>query len=136
MIILATMLCFTGNWGLSPAYDVVPHPQHGGTLAMAMTREGDAISSEANVLKECQHFGYDREEARVDLQVMAQRIMDEYGQVLEETGLEEADVPDLAASFGLARAIAGEAGPGGSQMPSWEDGAALGQEATAERIQP
>jgi len=109
-----------GHWGLSPAYDIVPHPQHGGTLAMAMTREGTAIVNVENVLRACENFGYDPEEARIDLQMMAQRVMDGWESVLRETGFEPGDISDLAASFMFARKVSEAAGAPGRVRPSWE----------------
>ena len=108
-----------GRWGLSPAYDVVPHPKHGGTLAMGITPEGDAIVNESNLLRACSHFGYDEEDARLDLQIMASRVLDGYESVLRETGFECADIPDLADSFALARELGGRP-QGRSFVPSWE----------------
>jgi serine/threonine-protein kinase HipA len=107
-----------GNWGLSPAYDVVPHPQHGGTLSMAMTRDGDAIVNVENVLRACENFGYELEEGRNDLLVMAERVMGGWESVLRETGFEPGDIPDLAASFTLAREVADTLSE--RSRPSWE----------------
>jgi len=108
-----------GHWSLSPAYDVVPHPAHAGTLAMAMTRDGGAIVSRNNVLGACESFGYEFEEAHIDLQVMAQRIMEGWESILRETGLEPRDIPDLAASFKLAREVSEALVVAGHLQPSW-----------------
>ena len=109
-----------GAWGLSPAYDLVPHPQHGGTLAMAMNRDGAAIINVENVLGACETFGYAREEADIDLRIMASRIMHGYESVLRETGLDSNDIPDLAASFNLARTVCESAGASSRLIASWE----------------
>ncbi len=109
-----------GHWGLSPAYDVVPHPQHGGMLAMAIARDGSAVVSEENLLHASTSFGYEPDEARVDLQVMAQRVMDGWESVLRETGFEPSDISNLVMSFTLAREIAENAVLARHLRPSWE----------------
>jgi serine/threonine-protein kinase HipA len=52
-----------GRWGLADAFDIAPYITFSGTLAMAITREGSALATTANLLATCGHFGYDRTEA-------------------------------------------------------------------------
>ena len=52
-----------GRWGLSQAFDIAPYIPFSGTLAMAITREGSALATTVNLLRSCDNFGYEPEEA-------------------------------------------------------------------------
>jgi len=52
-----------GRWGLSEAFDIAPYLTFSGTLAMAITRDGSALASTGNLLKSCDNFAYDAQEA-------------------------------------------------------------------------
>ena len=45
------------------AFDIAPHITFSGTLAMAITREGSALATRANLLRNCDNFGYEPKEA-------------------------------------------------------------------------
>lgn len=52
-----------GRWGLSEAFDIAPYITFSGVLAMAITREGSALATTANLLRSCDNFGYEPKEA-------------------------------------------------------------------------
>ena len=45
------------------AFDIAPHITFSGTLAMDITREGSALATRANLLGNCDNFGYEPKEA-------------------------------------------------------------------------
>jgi serine/threonine-protein kinase HipA len=63
-----------GRWGLADAFDIAPYITFSGTLAMAITREGDSAATTANLLKNCDNFGYEKTEARHYLEQTKQSI--------------------------------------------------------------
>lgn len=53
-----------GRWTLSEAFDIAPYITFSGTLAMAITREGSSAATTANLVRNCDSFGYEETEAR------------------------------------------------------------------------
>jgi serine/threonine-protein kinase HipA len=53
-----------GRWGLAAAFDIAPYITFSGTLAMAITRDGDSTATTSNLLKNCDNFDYEKAEAR------------------------------------------------------------------------
>lgn len=57
------VLCVDGRWSLSPAYDIAPYITFNASLAMSITREGHAQAARWTLLRDCDTFGYDEDEA-------------------------------------------------------------------------
>lgn len=52
-----------GRWGLADAFDIAPYITFSGTLAMAITREGSSVATTENLVKTCENFAYNPDEA-------------------------------------------------------------------------
>jgi len=63
-----------GRWGLSDAFDIAPYITFSGTLAMAITRDGSSLATTENLLKTCENFADDREEAAWYVQEVRQTV--------------------------------------------------------------
>lgn len=57
------VLCRDGRWGLSPAFDIAPYTLFGGTLALDVTRERHQVAARWALVRDCETFGYDEEQA-------------------------------------------------------------------------
>ncbi len=75
-----------GRWRLADAFDIAPYPTFSGTLAMAVTREGDMTASRANLLKDCELFGYAREEARHHIAQCEAVLTVDWSTVIQDSG--------------------------------------------------
>lgn len=75
-----------GRWGLADAFDIAPYITFSGTLAMAMTREGDSAATTVNLLKNCDNFGYEKAEALHYLEQTMQTISTGWGHALAGCG--------------------------------------------------
>jgi serine/threonine-protein kinase HipA len=75
-----------GRWGLADAFDIAPCITFSGTLAMAMTREGDSAATPVNLLKNCDNFGYEKAEALYYLAQSKQKIASGWGHELTQCG--------------------------------------------------
>lgn len=58
------LLCRNGQWGLADAFDIAPYITFSGTLAMALTRDGQMAATQAHLLQDAARFGYAQDEAR------------------------------------------------------------------------
>lgn len=58
------VLCVDGRWALSPAYDIAPYITFNGSLAMSITRDGHMRAARWALLRDCDTFGYEEDEAR------------------------------------------------------------------------
>lgn len=75
-----------GRWGLADAFDIAPYLTFSGTLAMAITREGDSAATTVNLLKNCDNFGYGKAEALDYLEQTMQTISTGWGNELAGCG--------------------------------------------------
>jgi serine/threonine-protein kinase HipA len=76
-----------GRWGLADAFDIAPYITFSGTLAMAITRDGDSAATTMNLLKNCDNFGYEKAEAQHYLEQSQQTISTGWEHTLAEFGL-------------------------------------------------
>lgn len=77
-----------GGWTLSPAFDIAPYPVFSKTLAMAITRDGSSIASTANLLRNCDNFGYETAEARAFIERAKDVVAREFEVEIEAAGFE------------------------------------------------
>ena len=75
-----------GRWGLSEAFDIAPYITFSGTLAMAITRDGSAMATTENLLKSCDNFAYDLEEAAQYIEQCKETIAKGWGEELAACG--------------------------------------------------
>ena len=75
-----------GRWGLSDAFDIAPYITFSGTLAMAITREGSAIATTANLLKSCENFGYGPTDAADYVEMTRETVANGWGDELISSG--------------------------------------------------
>ena len=88
-----------GRWALSPAYDIAPPATFGGTLAMDVTREGDSVASRWALLRECQSFGYEDDEASEFIDAAVDAVRTRWPAEVKAQGFEVADVPAPTTSW-------------------------------------
>lgn len=82
-----------GRWGLSPAFDISLYITFSGTLAMAITREGSALATAENLLKSCENFAYDAQEAAHYIEGTKQMIAQAWPAELVALGLPATHLP-------------------------------------------
>lgn len=87
------------GWNLSPAYDLVPHPQQSHTrqLGLGIGKRG-RIASYENALSEAARFGLNVQEA----EQVALEVLDgvyAWDQILRESGVSEVDVTAVRSAF-------------------------------------
>lgn len=80
------LLFRNGRWRLSEAFDIAPYITFAGTLAMAITRDGSSLATRANLLKNCDTFGYELDEARQHIEHAKTVIAQGWTQELEASG--------------------------------------------------
>lgn len=80
-------LLHRGNrWGLAPAFDIAPYITFSGTLAMAITREGSSLATTANLVRNCDNFGYEVAGAREYIEACKQTIAARWAEELKACG--------------------------------------------------
>lgn len=82
-----------GHWRLSPAFDIAPYITYSGTQAMAITRDGSAIVTRANLLKDCASFSLTRDQAEDFLDQAIARVPDLWAEAATGAGFPEDAVP-------------------------------------------
>ena len=80
------LLCRNGQWGLADAFDIAPYITFSGTLAMAITRDGSAIATTANLLKNCDNFGYEPAQATQYIERAKETVAGHWGGELRACG--------------------------------------------------
>lgn len=88
-----------GGWRLSPAYDLVPHPQQGLTRMLALGVGADGReASLRNALSRCAAFGLHEDEAKAIVRDMAGRCRG-WEEHYRSSGVPATDLPRLATCF-------------------------------------
>jgi serine/threonine-protein kinase HipA len=81
------------GWTLSPAFDIAPYAQFSGSLAMAVNREGSHRPAAADLLRDCESFGYDRVEAIEVMRGMIDAVMQAWPAAVQEAGFDASELP-------------------------------------------
>lgn len=82
-----------GGWTLAPAFDIAPYPVFSKVLAMAITREGSSVATRANLLKNCDNFGYGMEEAQAFIEQAGRTVDEGFAQELRSAGFDGDELP-------------------------------------------
>ncbi len=82
-----------GRWGLADAFDIAPFITFSGTLAMAITRNGSAMATTANLLENCDNFSYDAAQARDYIEQTRTIIAERWSAELERAGFDPQTLP-------------------------------------------
>lgn len=82
-----------GHWRLSKAFDIAPYITYLGTQAMAVTRDGSAIASKANLLKDCASFGMRRDQAQDFIEQAIDRLPALWAETAETAGFSKEVAP-------------------------------------------
>lgn len=80
------------HWGLSPAFDIAPHPLYNGTQAMTVNRDGTFIAGRQAFLRSCELFGYEKGEASGYIDFCLDKIATRWPEIMEEAGHAEQEV--------------------------------------------
>ena len=75
-----------GNWTLADAFDIAPYITFSGTLAMAVTRDGDSMATSHNLLMNCDNFGWERAEARQFIERCRDTVAQGWSEELADCG--------------------------------------------------
>jgi serine/threonine-protein kinase HipA len=75
-----------GLWRLADAFDIAPYITFSGTLAMAITRDGSAVATTENLLKNCDNFGYERAQASHYIEQSKETVATQWGNELRACG--------------------------------------------------
>ncbi len=113
-----------GGWRLSPAYDLVPHPQQSYTrqLGLGVGAMG-RIASYENAMSESARFGLKRQRAQQIAQEVLSRVKD-WERIMRESGVTTGDVDAIRSAFLPESVVSGfpktaaNAIPAGSAKPS------------------
>lgn len=87
------VLCVDGKWSLSPAYDIAPYFTFGGALAMSITREQHARAARWALLRDCETFGYEEEEANHFIDVAIGKMVETWESERSALGFRPDDAP-------------------------------------------
>lgn len=82
-----------GHWRLSKAFDIAPYITYSGTQAMAVTRDGSAIGSKANLLKDCTSFGMRKDQAQDFIEQVIDRLPVLWAETAEAAGFSKEHAP-------------------------------------------
>ncbi|MGY0196525.1 type II toxin-antitoxin system HipA family toxin [Leptothrix sp. BB-4] len=82
-----------GQWRLADAFDIAPYTTFSGTLAMAVTRDGNMAATTANMLRDCERFGYPAEEGRRYIEDCRDEIARSWPLEVQACGLPAEDLP-------------------------------------------
>ncbi len=82
-----------GHWRLAPAFDIAPYLTYSGTQAMAITRSGGSIATQANLLQDCQGFACSQDEARAFITHARAVLLDRWPQLVRSCGYEPEQLP-------------------------------------------
>jgi serine/threonine-protein kinase HipA len=82
-----------GRWGLADAFDIAPYITFSGTLAMAITRDGSAAATTANLLKNCDNFAYGDKEARQYIEQTRKTVADRWPAEVAQQGFAPQTLP-------------------------------------------
>jgi len=81
------------GWQLSPAFDIAPYGMFSKTLSMAVNRDSSVSASAAALLRDCESFGYKREEA-IEYIEHAVAVLDKtWRDAVERSGYTDKDMP-------------------------------------------
>lgn len=77
-----------GAWRLSPAFDIHPSGSYRGQQALAVNRAGSRVGSRANLLADCEIFGWGVSEARQYIEDTRGIVLGRWATVLQKAGLD------------------------------------------------
>jgi serine/threonine-protein kinase HipA len=75
-----------GRWGLAEAFDIAPYITFSGTLAMAITRDGNSIATTENLVRNCDNFAYEQSQAREFIERCKATVASGWGDEQEQCG--------------------------------------------------
>lgn len=87
------VLCTDGRWALSPAYDIAPYIQFSRVLSMAVTRENHSQAARWALLRDCETFGYEEEEANAFIDSAIQNMKESWEAERAAQGFKPEDAP-------------------------------------------
>ena len=94
------------GWRLSKAFDITPLPTFTGMLAMAVTADGSADCTPANLLCAAPHFGMCVDDAAAWLGQAARHVAQHWAALLLAQGVPTAATAQFNAAFALSNELA------------------------------
>lgn len=87
-------MLFNGDdWRLSPAFDIAPYITFSETLAMAVNRAGESAATASSLVRDCESFGYGREEALAYLEEAVEAMAVTWPESVRAAGFETNELP-------------------------------------------
>jgi serine/threonine-protein kinase HipA len=105
-------MIFDGEgWKLSPAFDIAPYITFSETLAMAVNRAGESAATASKLVRDCESFGYGREEAIAYLREAVDAMAATWPRAVRDSGFEPDELPVRMPKWLEIDAAATEAAP-------------------------
>ena len=82
-----------GGWRLSPAFDIAPYITFSKTLSMAVNRENSVGANAQALLRDCESFGYDRDEALEYIERAEATVGSAWREAVERSGYSDKELP-------------------------------------------